>query len=60
MDPDKIDKETKLKIADMLVKVLVPRLKSGEIGSKSIFKILARELTHRFVFSINIYNFFLK
>merc|ERR1711874_675414 len=41
------DKETKLKVADMFVKVLVPRLKSGTIGSKQIFKILARELTHR-------------
>lgn len=43
----KIEKEEKLKIADLFVKVLVPRLKSGEIGSKEIFKVLARELTHR-------------
>ena len=36
----------KLEIADLLVKVLVPYLKSGQISDKPSFKVLAREFTH--------------
>jgi len=41
------DKTLKLKIADVLVKLLVPFLKNGDIACKASFKLLARELTHR-------------
>ena len=36
----------KLETADLLVKVLVPYLKSGQISDKPSFKVLAREFTH--------------
>ena len=36
----------KLETADLLVKVLVPYLKSGQICDKPSFKVLAREFTH--------------
>ena len=36
----------KLEVADCLVKILVPYLKSKKIADKQSFKILARELTH--------------
>merc|ERR1712183_775043 len=41
------EKANKLKVADVLVKLLVPFLKNGSIACKSTFKVLARELTHR-------------
>ena len=41
------EKANKLKVADVLVKLLVPFLKNGDIACKSSFKVLARELTHR-------------
>ena len=40
-------KKLKLKIADEFIQMLVPFKKSGVIDSKPVFKILARELTHR-------------
>ena len=43
----KEEKANKLKVADVLVKLLVPFLKNGHIACKSSFKVLARELTHR-------------
>ena len=43
----KEEKVNKLKVADVLVKLLVPFLKNGHIACKSSFKVLARELTHR-------------
>ena len=43
----KEEKANKLKVADVLVKLLVPSLKNGHIACKSSFKVLARELTHR-------------
>merc|ERR1712241_758067 len=39
-------KDQKLEVADLLVKILVPYLKSGKICDKASFKLLARELTH--------------
>merc|ERR1712198_184579 len=39
-------KDQKLEVADLLVKILVPYLKSGKISDKPSFKLLARELTH--------------
>merc|ERR1712179_688560 len=42
----KEDKAKKLKVADVLVKLLVPFLKTGQIACKNSFKVLARELTH--------------
>ena len=36
----------KLETADLLIKVLVPYLKSGQICDKPSFKVLAREFTH--------------
>ena len=38
--------DRKLEIADILVKLLVPYLKSGKISDKPTFKVLAREFTH--------------
>ena len=40
------DADQKLKVADLLVKLLLPYLKSGKISDKASFKILAREFTH--------------
>jgi hypothetical protein len=40
------DKAMKIKTADAVVKVLVPYFKQGMVGSKEIFKFMARELTH--------------
>merc|ERR1712142_1174375 len=45
-DVAKVDKANKLKVADVLVKLLVPFLKTGQIACKNSFKVLARELTH--------------
>ena len=42
----KVEKAKKLEVADVLVKLLVPFLKSGQIACKNSFKVLARELTH--------------
>ena len=39
-------KKSKSETADILVKLLVPYFKKGKIGSKDVFKITARELTH--------------
>lgn len=38
--------ESKLQVADQVVKFLAPFLKSGSIACKATFKVLARELTH--------------
>lgn len=40
-------KEMKKKIADEFIQVLLPYNKSGVISSKMVFKVLARELTHK-------------
>jgi len=40
-------KEMKKKIADEFIQVLLPYNKSGVIASKPVFKVLARELTHK-------------
>lgn len=40
------DKKTKMKTADLAVKVLVPHFKNGLIASKEVFKFVAREMTH--------------
>lgn len=42
----KVDKKAKTETADMLVKLLVPYFKTGQIASKEVFKLTARELTH--------------
>ena len=39
-------KKAKVETADALVKLLVPFFKSGQIASKQVFKVTARELTH--------------
>ena len=44
--PEKPNKNTKVETADTLVKLLVPFFKSGQIASKQVFKVTARELTH--------------
>ena len=44
--PEKPNKNTKVETADALVKLLVPFFKSGQIASKQVFKVTARELTH--------------
>ena len=44
--PAEIEKRQKLKVADCLVKILVPYLKTEKISDKQSFKILAREFTH--------------
>ena len=41
-----IERRQKLKVADCLVKILVPFLKTEKISDKQSFKILAREFTH--------------
>ena len=46
MSPAEIEKRQKLKVADYLVKILVPYLKTERISDKQSFKILAREFTH--------------
>lgn len=40
-------KQRKQSLADEFIKVLWPHLKQGRIGSKTVFKMLARELTHK-------------
>ena len=45
--PEKNDKKkVKVETADALVKLLVPFFKKGQISSKEVFKVTARELTH--------------
>ena len=43
---EKTDKNAKKAAADVIVKLLLPHFKSGKIGSKQVFKYVAREFTH--------------
>lgn len=40
-------KELKVKVADELIQVLLPFRQTGRIGDKAMFKVIARELTHK-------------